>query len=61
MRFLLRYLRLRFPVFARTGQVWVIPQLRWAHEAARVGWERDEVRPDDLAPPLDFVLAGLHD
>lgn len=49
------------PLPARAGQVWVIPQLRWAHEAARVGWERDGVRPDDLAPPLDFVLAGLPD
>lgn len=46
---------------ARAGQVWVIPQLRWAYEAARVGWERDGVRPDDLAPPLDFALAGLPD
>lgn len=53
------------------GQVWVIPQLRWAHEASRVGWTRGRrpggaeprgtVRPDDLAPPLDFALAGLHD
>lgn len=49
------------PVPARAGQVWVIPQLRWAHEAARAGWERDGVRPDDLAPPLDFALAGLPD
>lgn len=49
------------PVSARAGQVWVIPQLRWAHQAAGVGWERDGARPDDLAPPLDFALAGLHD
>lgn len=49
------------PVPPRAGQVWVIPQLRWAHEAARVGWERDGLRPDDLAPPLDFALAGLPD
>jgi len=50
------------------GQVWVPPQLRWTHEAARVGWgdqaDRDNrgmVRPDDAAPPLDFALAGLPD
>jgi uncharacterized protein len=44
------------------GQVWVVPQLRWAHEAARVGWGgRDRVGPDDVAPPLDFALAGLPD
>jgi hypothetical protein len=53
------------------GQVWVIPQLRWAHEAARVGWAREPsspdappggtVRPGDLAPPLDFAIAGLAD
>lgn len=49
------------PVPARAGQVWVIPQLRWAHEAARVGWSAGEARPDDLAPPLDFTLAGLRD
>ncbi|MBO0803944.1 MAG: hypothetical protein J2P25_12835 [Nocardiopsaceae bacterium] len=61
---------------ARAGQVWVIPQLRWAHEATRIGWDsvsrdgaggdgtgRDTAacRPDDLAPPLDFALAGLPD
>jgi len=50
------------------GQVWVPPQLRWAHEAARVGWgdradrdSRGTVRPGDAAPPLDFALAGLPD
>jgi len=50
------------------GQVWVPPPLRWAHEAARVGWgdrgDRDNrgmARPDDAAPPLDFALAGLPD
>jgi len=53
------------------GQVWVIPPLRWAHEAARVGWARvplppdappgGTVRPGDLAPPLDFAIAGLAD
>lgn len=49
------------PVPPRAGQVWVIPQLRWAYEAGRVGWERDGIRPDDLAPPLEFALSGLHD
>jgi uncharacterized protein len=47
------------------GQVWVVPQLRWAYEAARVGWSgRDEVAPDIggvVAPPLDFALTGLPD
>jgi hypothetical protein len=46
---------------ASAGQVWVIPPLRWAHEASRVGWQREGVRPDDLAPPLDFALSGLPD
>jgi hypothetical protein len=59
----------RVPVVA--GQVWVIPQLRWAHEATRVGWARVPSQPDaaaggtvgpgDLAPPLDFAIAGLPD
>jgi hypothetical protein len=53
------------------GQAWVIPQLRWAHEATRVGWARvpappgaplrGTVCPRDLAPPLDFAIAGLAD
>jgi hypothetical protein len=46
---------------ASAGQVWVIPPLRWAHEASRVGWQREDARPDDLAPPLDFALSGLPD
>jgi hypothetical protein len=46
---------------ASAGQVWVIPPLRWAHEASRVGWQREGTRPDDLAPPLDFALSGLPD
>lgn len=49
------------PVPPHAGQVWVIPQLRWAHEAARVGWDSGRARPDDLAPPLDFAIAGLPD
>jgi hypothetical protein len=49
------------PAPAAAGQVWVIPQLRWAHEAARAGWGADGMSPDDLAPPLDFALAGLPD
>ncbi len=53
------------------GHAWVIPQLRWAHEATRVGWARvpappgaplrGTVCPRDLAPPLDFAIAGLPD
>lgn len=52
------------------GQVWVVPQLRWAHEAARVGWNGRDGRDgrgdgrdgrDGVAPPLDFVLTGLPD
>jgi hypothetical protein len=46
----------------RAGQVWVIPQLRWLHEASRLfpAGER-QVSRDDVAPPLDFDLAGLPD
>jgi uncharacterized protein len=46
------------------GRVWVPPQLRWAHEAARVGWGRPARSAEaaaDAAPPLDFALAGLPD
>ena len=46
----------------RAGQVWVIPQLRWLHEAERLNpLGQAEIRLDDLAPPLDFGLAGLPD
>ena len=52
------------PVPRAAGRVWVLPQLRWAHEASRVGWGRPP-RPAeaaaDAAPPLDFALAGLPD
>jgi hypothetical protein len=45
---------------ARTGPVWVIPQLRWLHEMERVcplgGRPPD---PADRAPPPDFDLPGL--
>jgi uncharacterized protein len=41
----------------RAGHVWVIPQLRWLHEAERL----DRAAQDDIAPPLDFELAGLVD
>jgi hypothetical protein len=43
----------------RAGQVWVIPQLRWLHESERL--KQAGADPDDLAPPLDFALAGLPD
>jgi len=54
---------------ARTGRTWVPPQLRWAHEADRAGWQRPgagqvgagQVAGWELAPPLDFALAGLPD
>ena len=50
------------PVLFRAGQVWVIPPLRWLHEMERVHpLGHDTVRPDDIAPPLDFGLAGLPD
>ncbi len=46
----------------RAGPVWVIPQLRWLHEMERVNpLGHDRLRPDDIAPPLDFGLAGLPD
>ncbi len=46
----------------RAGPVWVIPQLRWLHEMERLHpLGRDRLRPDDIAPPLDFGLAGLPD
>jgi hypothetical protein len=41
----------------RAGHVWVIPQLRWLHESERL--KQAGLDPDDLAPPLDFALAGL--
>jgi hypothetical protein len=55
-----RYLAARFSL--RAGQVWVIPQLRWLHEVDRLnplGPRR--VGREDIAPPLDFELAGLPD
>jgi hypothetical protein len=46
----------------RAGPVWVIPQLRWLHEAERLNpLGGAGIRPDDIAPPLDFALAGLPD
>lgn len=46
----------------RAGQVWVIPQLRWLHEAERLcPLGQRHVRREDIAPPLDFDLAGLPD
>ncbi len=45
----------------RAGQLWVIPQLRWLHETERLNPLGRQIRPDDIAPPLDFGLAGLPD
>ena len=46
----------------RAGPVWVIPQLRWLHELERLNpLGGTGIRPDDIAPPLDFGLAGLPD
>jgi len=52
----------RAGVPARAGAVWVIPQLRWLHEMERLTpFGRNRLRPGDIAPPLDFGLAGLPD
>ncbi len=45
----------------RAGPVWVIPQLRWLHEIERLNPLGGQIRPDEIAPPLDFGLAGLPD
>ena len=46
----------------RAGHFWVIPQLRWLHEAERIHpLAQHQPRPDDVAPPLDFGLTGLVD
>jgi hypothetical protein len=46
----------------RAGPVWVIPQLRWLHELERLNpLGGTPARLDDIAPPLDFGLAGLPD
>ena len=49
----------RVPTPIRAGHVWVIPQLRWLHEADRLS--ENPADRDDIAPPLDFELAGLAD
>ena len=47
---------------SRAGHFWVIPQLRWLHEAERLHpLGKRQPAPDDIAPPLDFGLAGLID
>jgi hypothetical protein len=47
---------------SRAGQCWVPPHARWLHEAARVGWRAaGDVDADQIAPPLDFAIAGLPD
>lgn len=57
-----RMLAVGDPVPVRAGPVWVIPQLRWLHEMERLNpLGHDRLRPGDLAPPLDFGLAGLAD
>ena len=46
----------------RAGHIWVIPQLRWLHEAERLyPHAANHLSADDIAPPLDFELAGLLD
>jgi hypothetical protein len=46
----------------RAGHFWVIPQLRWLHEAERVRpLAHSQPLPDDIAPPLEFGLTGLVD
>ena len=46
----------------RAGPVWVIPQLRWLHEIERLSpLGHAVIRLEDVAPPLDFGLAGLPD
>jgi hypothetical protein len=50
------------PGIRRAGPVWVIPQLRWLHETERLlPLGRRQMRAEDIAPPLDFELAGLPD
>jgi len=52
----------RPPAPLRAGHIWVIPQLRWLHEAERLHPHAgNRISPDDIAPPLDFELAGLLD
>jgi hypothetical protein len=46
----------------RPGPAWVIPQLRWLHEAERLSpLGGPALAPGDQAPPLDFDLVGLPD
>jgi uncharacterized protein len=46
----------------RPGTCWVIPQLRWVHELARICPAGDTpLDPAQPAPPLDFALPGLAD
>ena len=46
----------------RPGHEWVIPQLRWLHEIERaLPLPGPGADPFELAPPLEFELAGLAD
>jgi hypothetical protein len=48
------------PPGARPGPSWVIPQLRWLHEAERVcPFGADPPDLDDVVAPLDYDLAGM--
>ncbi|MBV9451568.1 MAG: hypothetical protein JO345_37345 [Streptosporangiaceae bacterium] len=50
------------PAIRRAGPVWVIPQLRWLHETERLlPLGKRQMRAEDIAPPLDYGLAGLPD
>jgi hypothetical protein len=46
---------------AKAGPGWVIPQVRWLHEADRLCPPGGPPGPDRCAPPLDFDLPGLAD
>jgi hypothetical protein len=45
----------------RPGPDWVIPQVRWLHEADRLCPPGGPPDPGRCAPPLDYALPGLTD